>query len=76
MKMSHFERLPDKSLMPEYFVEIKNPMALDLIKVSRSFLQFAYALSVADPTSLRVAKDKEKEVSVCRPLHEGRRSHA
>ncbi|KAI9843093.1 MAG: hypothetical protein M1837_006639 [Sclerophora amabilis] len=32
LKVSHFERLPDKGLMPEYFAEIKNPMAIDLIK--------------------------------------------
>ncbi|KAI9750178.1 MAG: hypothetical protein M4579_006573 [Chaenotheca gracillima] len=32
MKVNHFERLPDKGLMPEYFAEIKNPMAIDLIK--------------------------------------------
>ncbi|MCJ1308669.1 hypothetical protein MMC25_002322 [Agyrium rufum] len=28
----HFERLPDKSAMPEYFAEIKDPIAIDLIK--------------------------------------------
>jgi chromatin structure-remodeling complex subunit RSC1/2 len=27
-----FERMPDKAVMPEYFSEIKQPMALDLIK--------------------------------------------
>ncbi|CZS92661.1 related to member of RSC complex [Rhynchosporium graminicola] len=27
-----FERLPDKSQMPEYYQEIKNPIAMDLIK--------------------------------------------
>ncbi|KAI9852545.1 MAG: hypothetical protein M1838_000413 [Thelocarpon superellum] len=32
MKMNHFERLPDKQTMPEYFVEIKNPVAMDLVK--------------------------------------------
>ncbi|PNS21927.1 Chromatin structure-remodeling complex subunit rsc1 [Sphaceloma murrayae] len=30
--ISHFERLPDKSAMPEYFQEIKNPMAYDVLK--------------------------------------------
>ena len=33
----HFERLPDKSTMPEYFVEIKEPIAIELIKVISSF---------------------------------------
>ncbi|KAB8343207.1 hypothetical protein FH972_022797 [Carpinus fangiana] len=28
----HFDRLPDKAAMPEYFNEIKNPMAVDVIK--------------------------------------------
>ena len=29
----HFEKLPDKATMPEYFVEIKEPIAIELIKV-------------------------------------------
>ncbi|KAK5015708.1 hypothetical protein LTR60_002746, partial [Cryomyces antarcticus] len=32
LKVSHFERLPDKTAMPEYFNEIKAPMAVDLLK--------------------------------------------
>lgn len=32
LMISHFERLPDKAAMPEYFVEIKNPMAYDMLK--------------------------------------------
>jgi chromatin structure-remodeling complex subunit RSC1/2 len=28
----HFERLPDKAVMPEYYNEIKTPIALDVIK--------------------------------------------
>ena len=32
-KISHFERLPDRAVMPEYYNEIKNPMAFDQIKV-------------------------------------------
>ena len=35
-KISHFERLPDKAAMPEYYNEIKNPMAFDQIKVIES----------------------------------------
>ncbi|KAI9804142.1 MAG: hypothetical protein M1825_001544 [Sarcosagium campestre] len=31
-KISSFEKLPDKAQMPEYFSEIKSPMAIDLIK--------------------------------------------
>ncbi|EGD86317.2 hypothetical protein H112_07251 [Trichophyton rubrum D6] len=32
MKVRHFERLPDKSAYPDYYVEIKEPLAIDLIK--------------------------------------------
>ncbi|KAK0101512.1 hypothetical protein ONS95_006679 [Cadophora gregata] len=32
LKILPFERLPDKSQMPEYYQEIKNPIAMDLIK--------------------------------------------
>lgn len=32
LKVRHFERLPDKSVYPDYFQEIKEPMAIDLIK--------------------------------------------
>ncbi|QIX00289.1 hypothetical protein AMS68_005806 [Peltaster fructicola] len=28
----HFDRLPDKQVMPEYYLEVKNPMAYDLLK--------------------------------------------
>jgi chromatin structure-remodeling complex subunit RSC1/2 len=30
--VGHFERLPDKAALPEYFKEIKQPIALDVIK--------------------------------------------
>jgi chromatin structure-remodeling complex subunit RSC1/2 len=33
LKVNHFEKLPDKAQMPEYFEEIKVPMAFDVIKV-------------------------------------------
>ncbi|KAH0543967.1 hypothetical protein FGG08_001734 [Glutinoglossum americanum] len=32
LKVNHFEKLPDKAQMPEYFEEIKVPMAFDVIK--------------------------------------------
>lgn len=32
LMIKHFERLPDKQAMPEYFQEIKNPMAYDVLK--------------------------------------------
>lgn len=32
LKILPFERLPDKAAMPEYYQEIKNPIAMDLIK--------------------------------------------
>lgn len=31
-KISHFDRLPDKAEYPEYYAEIKNPMAMDVVK--------------------------------------------
>jgi len=36
LKISHFERLPDKAVMPEYFNEIKNPIDMFIIKVRES----------------------------------------
>ena len=32
LKVHHFERLPDKSMYPDYYVEIKEPIAVDAIK--------------------------------------------
>ncbi|KIN00995.1 hypothetical protein OIDMADRAFT_198053 [Oidiodendron maius Zn] len=32
LKILPFEKLPDKTLMPEYYQEVKNPIAMDLIK--------------------------------------------
>lgn len=32
LKIRHFEKLPDKALYPDYYTEIKEPMAVDLIK--------------------------------------------
>ena len=32
LKISHFDRLPDKEVMPEYYTEIQNPIAMDTIK--------------------------------------------
>ncbi|KAL1962791.1 hypothetical protein VTN77DRAFT_9160 [Rasamsonia byssochlamydoides] len=32
LKIRHFERLPDKAMYPDYYMEIKEPMAIDLIK--------------------------------------------
>lgn len=31
-KVRHFERLPDKGVYPDYYMEIKEPVAIDLIK--------------------------------------------
>lgn len=33
LKIRHFDRLPDKLAMPDYFVEIRLPMAVDVLKV-------------------------------------------
>jgi chromatin structure-remodeling complex subunit RSC1/2 len=32
-KIHQFERLPDKSVMPEYYVEIQHPTSIEIIKV-------------------------------------------
>ncbi len=32
LMVSSFERVPDKAAMPEYFTEIKQPMAMDILK--------------------------------------------
>ncbi|KAI9830258.1 MAG: hypothetical protein M1819_005785 [Sarea resinae] len=32
LMVSHFEKLPDKAAMPEYFQEIKTPLAIDILK--------------------------------------------
>ena len=32
MKVHHFERLPDKTVYPDYYTEIKEPIAIDAIK--------------------------------------------
>ncbi|CAG8982462.1 hypothetical protein HYALB_00009956 [Hymenoscyphus albidus] len=32
LKVLHFEKLPDKTVMPEYYQEIKHPIAMDTIK--------------------------------------------
>ena len=32
LKILHFEKMPDKTTMPEYYHEIKNPIAMDIIK--------------------------------------------
>ncbi|KAJ5377867.1 uncharacterized protein N7496_005276 [Penicillium cataractarum] len=32
LKISHFERLPDKITYPDYYMEIKEPIAIDIIK--------------------------------------------
>ncbi|KAL3436043.1 hypothetical protein BDV09DRAFT_166184 [Aspergillus tetrazonus] len=32
LKVRHFERLPDKGVYPDYYVEIKDPIAIDIIK--------------------------------------------
>ncbi|KAK5690426.1 hypothetical protein LTR97_012294 [Elasticomyces elasticus] len=32
LMIKDFDRLPDKQIMPEYYIEIKNPMAYDILK--------------------------------------------
>ncbi|KAI9373232.1 hypothetical protein BJX61DRAFT_503912 [Aspergillus egyptiacus] len=32
LKVRHFERLPDKNVYPDYYIEIKDPIAIDIIK--------------------------------------------
>lgn len=38
--VKHFDRLPDKTAMPEYYAEVKHPMAYDLLK--RNFKRKKY----------------------------------
>lgn len=40
MKMAHFERLPDKQQMPDYFLQIKYPIAVDTLKASFGFASY------------------------------------
>ena len=40
----HFEKLPDKAAMPEYFVEIKRPMSFEQIKVRGPFVHIVSVL--------------------------------
>ena len=71
LKVGHFEKLPDKAVMPEYFAEIKNPMALDTIKV-------CCTLTTRDIVTLLMICTEEsqtQEISVRGSLHEGRRHH-
>ncbi|KAL6233501.1 hypothetical protein BDW75DRAFT_187202 [Aspergillus navahoensis] len=32
LRVRHFERLPDKGVYPDYYIEIKDPIAIDIIK--------------------------------------------
>jgi len=43
-----FEKLPDKTTMPEYYQEIKEPIAIELIKVSTLFCFRVISNSVID----------------------------
>jgi hypothetical protein len=66
LKVNHFEKLPDKAQMPEYFEEIKVPMAFDVIKVMRlslHFFIFNFFFFLLTPV-VAIEKSKEKEISV------------
>ena len=63
----HFERLPDKSTMPEYFVEIKEPIAIELIKVillCSSCLGYYICLKTNTETLVQRKQKRKKYQSV------------
>jgi len=63
-KISNFDRLPDKTLMPEYFAAIKVPVAVDVLKVG-SKVEHADVVLIR----LTVEKAEAEEVSVTRAVH-------
>jgi chromatin structure-remodeling complex subunit RSC1/2 len=62
LKIVPFEKLPDKSAMPEYYQEIKNPMAMDLIK--RKAKRKKYQSVDAALKDLELMFDNAKEYNV------------
>lgn len=52
----HFEKLPDKTVMPEYYLEIKEPLAIEQIKVSALL-----AHESKQPVTLKQRKQKRKK---------------
>ena len=51
----HFERLPDKTAMPEYYQEIKDPIAIEVIKVL--FLAIGYMMAATDVSIFRKSRN-------------------
>ena len=65
----HFEKLPDKATMPEYFAEIKEPIAIELIKVSLCSLLPCTSFK-SSCTMFLIEKAEEKKISLGGSLHE------
>ena len=64
LKIRHFDRLPDKAVMPDYFAEIKFPIAVDVLKVcTRQRTTFS-------SVNKRTEKTETQEISLCRAAHE------
>lgn len=65
-----FEKLPDKATMPEYYIEIKEPIAIEQIKVfcTQSLSPFSCFLSQAEET-------KTEEISIRGSFHARCRRH-
>lgn len=57
--IKHFDRLPDKATMPEYYVEIKNPMAYDVLK--RKVKRKKYATLEAFMSEVNLMLNNAKE---------------
>ena len=55
-----FEKLPDKTVMPEYYIEIKEPMAIEQIKVSSIFIHTCSRIQLERSFSLNFTQRKQK----------------
>lgn len=75
MKIRHFERLPDKAEYPEYFVEIKEPIALDSIKKKakrkkyQSLEQFMKDLDLLFKNAMQFNQDGSEIYQDAKSLH-------
>jgi len=55
-----FEKLPDKTIMPEYYIEIKEPMAIEQIKVRLAQDPMAACLNAGAKASSNLLQRKQK----------------
>lgn len=57
--IKHFDRLPDKTAMPEYYAEIKNPMAYDILKRKVKRKKYATLEALMGDVNLMLNNAKE-----------------